>query len=96
VNTLTFCEGVFMMPRTRPPYAPEFHRQMVELVRAGLVSRIRRKSLNPLSSPLVTGFARPTSMRDGAMTDRGPIIVKSDEGFIVKTASLSSVDLKFL
>jgi hypothetical protein len=35
-------------------------------------------------------------MRDGAMTDRGPMIVKSDEGFIVKTASLSSVDLKFL
>lgn len=23
------------MPRTRPPYAPEFRRQMVELVRAG-------------------------------------------------------------
>ena len=23
------------MPRTRPPYAPEFRRQMIELVRAG-------------------------------------------------------------
>ena len=23
------------MPRTRQPYSPEFHRQMVELVRAG-------------------------------------------------------------
>ena len=23
------------MPKTRPPYAPEFRRQMVELVRAG-------------------------------------------------------------
>jgi hypothetical protein len=23
------------MPRTRPPYSPEFRRQMVELVRAG-------------------------------------------------------------
>ena len=23
------------MPRSRPPYAPEFQRQMIELVRAG-------------------------------------------------------------
>lgn len=23
------------MPKTRPPYAPEFRRQMIELVRAG-------------------------------------------------------------
>jgi transposase len=30
-----FWEEVFMMPRTRPPYAAEFRRQMVELVRAG-------------------------------------------------------------
>jgi transposase len=26
---------VFLMPKTRPPYAPEMRRQMVELVRAG-------------------------------------------------------------
>jgi transposase len=35
VDTLIFWEEVFMMARTRPPYAPEFRRQMVELVRAG-------------------------------------------------------------
>jgi transposase len=27
--------GGFAMPKTRPPYSPEFRRQMVELVRAG-------------------------------------------------------------
>lgn len=26
---------VLSMPKTRPPYAPEFRRQMVEIVRAG-------------------------------------------------------------
>jgi len=30
-----FSEEASQMPKTRPPYAPEFRRQMVELVRAG-------------------------------------------------------------
>jgi transposase len=28
-------KGGFTMPKTRPPYAPEFRRQIIELVRAG-------------------------------------------------------------
>jgi transposase len=35
VDTRTFAFKEFTMAKTRPPYTPEFRRQMVELVRAG-------------------------------------------------------------
>lgn len=35
------------MPNTRPPYSPEFCRQMVDLVRAGRSPRTLPGSLNP-------------------------------------------------
>lgn len=35
MDTLSFEEEVFTMPRSRPPYPQEFRDQMVELVRAG-------------------------------------------------------------
>ena len=35
VDTLSVSPEVLPMPRTRPPYSPEFRRQMVDLVRAG-------------------------------------------------------------
>ena len=35
MDTLKLLPEVLPMPRTRPPYSPEFRRQMVELVRAG-------------------------------------------------------------
>lgn len=34
VNTLKLLPEVFYVPKTRPPYSPEFRRQMVDLVRA--------------------------------------------------------------
>jgi transposase len=35
VDTLKLSAEVFLMPKTRPPYSPEFRRQRVDLVRAG-------------------------------------------------------------
>ena len=35
MDTLKLLPEVFPMPKTRPPYSPEFRRQMVDLVRAG-------------------------------------------------------------
>jgi len=35
VDTLKLLSEVLPMPKTRPPYSPEFRRQMVDLVRAG-------------------------------------------------------------
>ena len=36
------------MPRTRPPYAPEFRRQMVEMVRAGRTPEELRREVKQL------------------------------------------------
>lgn len=35
METLKLSPEVFLKPRSRPPYSPEFGRQMVDLVRAG-------------------------------------------------------------
>ena len=35
MDTLKLSLKVFLMPKTRPPYSPEFCRRMVDLVRAG-------------------------------------------------------------
>jgi transposase len=35
VEPLKLSQEAFPMPKTRPPYSPEFRRQMVDLVRAG-------------------------------------------------------------
>ena len=35
MDTLKLSPEVFPMPKSRPPYSPEFRRQMVDLVRAG-------------------------------------------------------------
>jgi transposase len=35
VDSLKLSPKVFLMPKTRPLYSPEFRRQMVDLVRAG-------------------------------------------------------------
>ena len=40
------------MPRTRPPYAPEFRRQMVELVRAGRSPEDLAKEFEPTAQSI--------------------------------------------
>ena len=35
MDTLKVSAEVFPMPKSRPPYSPEFRRQMIDLVRAG-------------------------------------------------------------
>jgi transposase len=52
VDTLDFWEEVFMMPRTRPPYAPEFRRQMVELVGAGRSPEDLAKEFEPTAQSI--------------------------------------------
>jgi transposase len=41
-----------MMPRTRPPYAPEFRLQMVELVRAGRSPENLAKEFEPTAQSI--------------------------------------------
>ena len=53
------------MAKTRPPYTPEFRRQMVELVHAGRSPEELAQSLNRQRSRS-TGSARPTATPGGA------------------------------
>ena len=47
------------MSRTHPPYAPEFRRQMVELVRAGRDPADLAREFEPSSQAIRNWVARP-------------------------------------
>jgi transposase len=50
------------MAKTRPPYTPEFRRQMVELVRAGRSPEELAQEFEPRRSQSETGSGRPSAM----------------------------------
>ena len=52
------------MPRTRPPYPPEFRRQMVELVRAGRTARELAREFEP-SYETIRNWVRQAGRDDG-------------------------------
>lgn len=58
------------MPKTRAPYAPEFRRQMIELVRAGRDPADLAREFEPSAQAIrnwvaQTGWPRPTRLRAG-------------------------------
>jgi hypothetical protein len=59
------------MPKTRPPYSPEFRRQMIELVRAAEIRPSLPGSLNrpPVDQPL-GGASRPAGGPPGGEGQR--------------------------
>ena len=54
------------MARKHPPYAPEFRRQMVELVRAGRTPEELAKEFDPRHRRSATGSRRPIVTRAAA------------------------------
>ena len=54
------------MPKTHPPYAPEFRRQMVELVRAGRDPADLAREFEPSRQAIRNWVARPTGRRAAA------------------------------
>ena len=60
-----FTRGV-LMPKTRPPYSPEFRRQMVDLVRAGRSPEDLARAFEPTAQSIsawVVAELRPTARR---------------------------------
>ena len=55
------------MPKTRPPYAPQFQRQMVELVRAGRSPDELAREFEPSGQTIRNGVRR--AERQGAPPD---------------------------
>ena len=54
------------MPKTRPPYSPEFRRQMVDLVRAGRDPMDLAREFEPTAQSIRNWVARPIGRRAGA------------------------------
>ena len=56
------------MPRTRPPYPPEFRRQMIELVRAGRSPEELAEEFEP-SAQTIRNWAVQAQRDDGQRSD---------------------------
>ena len=56
------------MPRTRPPYPPEFRKQMVELVRIGRTPEELAREFEP-SSTTIRNWVRQADLDDGRRED---------------------------
>lgn len=56
------------MPRTRPPYPPEYRRQMVELVRSGRSPEELAKEFEP-SGPSIRSWVKQADLDEGRRED---------------------------
>lgn len=56
------------MPRSRPPYPPEFRRQMVELVRAGREPEQLAKEFEP-TAQAIRNWVKQTDLDEGRRED---------------------------
>jgi transposase len=56
------------MPRTRPPYPPEFRAQMVQLVRAGRHPEELAKEFEP-SAQAIRNWVKQAELDEGSRTD---------------------------
>ncbi len=56
------------MPRTRPPYPPEFRRQMVELARAGRTPEELAREFEP-SAQTIRNWVRQAELDEGIRSD---------------------------
>jgi transposase len=56
------------MPRTRPPYPPQFRRQMVELVRSGRSPEELVKEYEP-SGPTIRSWVKQADLNEGRRED---------------------------
>lgn len=56
------------MPKTRPPYAPEFRRQMVELVRAGRSPEELAREFEPTAQS-IANWVRQADRDEGLRQD---------------------------
>jgi transposase len=56
------------MPRTRPPYPPEFRQQLVELVRAGRSPEELAREFEP-SAQAIRNWVRQSDLDEGRRSD---------------------------
>jgi transposase len=68
VDTFRLAKKEFTMPRTHPPYPPEFRQQMVELVRAGRTPEELAREFEP-SGQTIRNWVQQADRDDGRRQD---------------------------
>ena len=66
------------MPRTRPPYPPEFRRQIIELVRAGRTPEELAREYEPTAQTILNWVAQ-ADRDDGVRSDGGLATAEKEE-----------------
>ncbi len=56
------------MPRTHPPYAPEYRRRIIELARSGRPIAQLAREFEASANAILNGSSRPDSMKVCAAT----------------------------
>jgi len=65
------------MPKSHAAYAPEFRRQMVELVRSGRTPEELSREFEPTAQSIWTGFARLIAMMAAGRTARRAVSARN-------------------
>ena len=65
------------MPKTRPPYAPEFRRQMVDLVRAGRDPAELAGEFEP-SAQAIRNWAAQADRNEGRGEERNEVLTVAE------------------
>ncbi len=71
------------MPRTRPPYSPEFRRQMVDLVRAGRSPEDLAREFEPTAQS-IGAWVSSADKQEGRREEAKPSLVASEQDELVR------------
>ena len=71
------------MPRTRPPYSPEFRRQMVELVRAGRNPDDLAREFEP-SGHSIRAWVAQAGRNEGRREEMAPALTAAERDELIR------------
>ena len=71
------------MPKTRPPYSPEFRRQIVDLVRAGRDPSDLAREFEP-SSQAIRNWVAQADRREGGREEKGEGLAAAERDELVR------------
>ena len=71
------------MPKTRPPYSPEFRRQMVDLVRAGRDPTELAREFEP-SSQAIRNWVAQADRQEGRREEKGAPLAAAERGEVAR------------
>lgn len=77
MDTLKLSAEVFLMPKSRPPYSPEFRRQMVDLVRAGRSPEDLSREFEPTAQS-IGAWVAAADKHEGRREETSPGLAASE------------------